>query len=135
MLFHTAGKGDVEIGMVLTAWKGIKSPKPHNGEVLINSCSALRCIVLDMLVESDSTRWTCSSKSPCFVVRIESLIAVLDCVRSVFASIQYTVGIARDCTCYASLCQNVGLQMLVIVLNFQFSVPIYYKMSVPRIDY
>ena len=55
VLFHLAGaKGNagIELGFILTSWRGIKSPKVHAGEVNVNSCVAFRAVALD-LVDQD----------------------------------------------------------------------------------
>ena len=55
VLFQLAGaKGNagVELGFVLTCWRGIQSPKVYAGEVNVNSCVAFRAVALD-LVDQD----------------------------------------------------------------------------------
>ena len=48
ILFHKPCKdGGVDIGLVLTVWKGVKNPRQSTGEVAIASCSAYRVVVLD----------------------------------------------------------------------------------------
>ena len=84
VLFHTV-RGDIEIGMVVAAWKGVRKPRLHSGETPINSCVAFRVVELDMVEEGDSSRWMCSSKSKAWVIRTEGLVTVLDCERSYLA--------------------------------------------------
>eukprot|EP00435_Cladocopium_sp_Y103_P032820 s4175_g8.t1 len=38
----------IELGMILTVWRGIKSPKPHSGDVQVTSCVAFRTVQLAM---------------------------------------------------------------------------------------
>lgn len=38
----------VEVAMVLTVWRGIQNPRPHSGEVHINSCVAFRAVQLEL---------------------------------------------------------------------------------------
>ena len=55
VLFQLAGaKGNagIELGFILTCWRGIKSPKVYAGEVNVNSCVAFRAVALD-LVDQD----------------------------------------------------------------------------------
>ena len=40
-------KGGVELGLILTVWKGVKAPKQQSGECSINSCVAFRAVCLD----------------------------------------------------------------------------------------
>ena len=41
----------VELGMVMTVWRGVKNPRPHSGDVQVNSCVAFRAVQLAMETE------------------------------------------------------------------------------------
>lgn len=84
VIFHTPNNCGVEVGMVLTVWKGIKQPKPHLGETPIASCPAFKVAEMEMLSEEDPARWKCSATSTAWVVRVESLVAILSCEKSAF---------------------------------------------------
>ena len=59
ILFHKPCKdGGVDIGLVLTVWKGVKNPRQSTGEVAIASCSAYRVIVLDQKSQDNCGSWT-----------------------------------------------------------------------------
>ena len=38
----------LELGMILTVWRGIKNPRPHSGDVQVASCVAFRAVQLAM---------------------------------------------------------------------------------------
>jgi hypothetical protein len=40
---------DLEIGLILSVWKGIKSPKVVASDCHVNSCMAFRAISLDLV--------------------------------------------------------------------------------------
>eukprot|EP00435_Cladocopium_sp_Y103_P037650 s1066_g10.t1 len=61
-LRNTAG---VDIGLVTTVWRGVKQPKPSAKEVPINGCEP-------------PTDWVCNGKSTAHVLRLESLVCILD---------------------------------------------------------
>ena len=42
-----------EMGLVISAWRGIKAPKLFSGSTNVNSCVAFRVVVLEM-VENDT---------------------------------------------------------------------------------
>lgn len=51
VLFQLAGaKGNsgVELGVIVSVWRGIKAPKVYAGEVHVNSCPAFRAVALDL---------------------------------------------------------------------------------------
>ena len=118
----------IEMGMILTCWRGVKAPKIFSGPVNVNACVAFRAVALEVSSEDrliigwgwmgqvdhrmfsakaalvyacicnlffskfsafsivfchlksmqDNKVWCCSSTSTAWVVRLESLIAVLD---------------------------------------------------------
>ena len=41
--------GGVELGLILSVWKGIKNPRLHAGETAVNSVMAFRCVCLSMI--------------------------------------------------------------------------------------
>ena len=48
ILFKTPGvKQSIEIGMIMTLWKGLRKPKQFSGEVAVNSVVAFRVIALE----------------------------------------------------------------------------------------
>ena len=57
VLFHLPTVGaaskqpQLELGMVVSVWKGIKQPKAFSGEVSIQTCTAFRAITLDLEAE------------------------------------------------------------------------------------
>ena len=61
VVFHLAGDGScepsLELGLVLSVWKGIKSPKLVATECHVNACTAFRAVSLDILDE-DSCKVT-----------------------------------------------------------------------------
>lgn len=80
MLFHQpGGMGTVDIGVVMSVWKGVKSPKMFSGETPVSSCSAFRVVVLDKLGTESNKTWFCTGRSVAWVVRIEALVSILDC--------------------------------------------------------
>ena len=42
-------KGGVELGFILSVWKGVKNPRMHSGETAVNSVMAFRCVCLSMI--------------------------------------------------------------------------------------
>ena len=81
VLFHVPSPdGHIELGFVLSVWKGIKAPKLHHEEVPIESCPAFRVLQLDLKDEDPdlSADWVASKTSTAYVVRMESLVAILD---------------------------------------------------------
>ena len=82
VLFHKPTmSATIELGMVLTVWRGIKAPKVFAGPVQISSCPALRILELS---PADETKhppidWRGNAESHAWVVRMESVIAMLDC--------------------------------------------------------
>ena len=46
MLFRTSKK--IEVGLVLTLWRGVRKPKQSISEVAINSLVAFRAVVLTL---------------------------------------------------------------------------------------
>ncbi|CAK9080136.1 unnamed protein product, partial [Durusdinium trenchii] len=85
VLFHTpSAASEIEIGLVLSCWRGVKAPKMHASEIRIDSCSAFRAVVLNKMSDNDpSNDWFCDSKSTAWVVRTEALICILDVERCV----------------------------------------------------
>ena len=64
VIFHLPGLGtnyepQVEIGVVVGTWRGVKMPKMSADEVPVNSCVAFRAVSLD-LVDEDWWIWWCS---------------------------------------------------------------------------
>ena len=56
VIFHLPATGPnsdphLEIGMILSVWKGIKAPKLCAGECHVNSCTAFRAVSLDIVDE------------------------------------------------------------------------------------
>ena len=55
----------VEVGMILSIWRGIKKPKVYANSCSINACWAFRAVVLDMEEESPDSwhesfvQWKC----------------------------------------------------------------------------
>ena len=43
------------MGLVLSVWRGVKSPKVYSGSTHVNSCVAFRVVVLDMDPEHPET--------------------------------------------------------------------------------
>ena len=82
ILFNTPSKhSELQVGLVLSVWKGVKAPRLYSGETPIDSCVAFRAVELSMEDTSQeaATDWTCNSVSTAWVVRLEGLIAILDC--------------------------------------------------------
>lgn len=51
VLFTVPGKAAsprVELGMVMTVWRGLKNPRPYAGDVQVASCVAFRVVELQM---------------------------------------------------------------------------------------
>lgn len=44
----------VEMGLVISVWRGIKAPKLFSGSTNVSSCVAFRVVVLDMEENSDA---------------------------------------------------------------------------------
>ena len=81
VLFHVPNaENRIEIGFVLSVWKGVKAPKLHTDPCPIDSVSAFRALTLDPLDASQDwvVDWVACNKSSAYAVRLESLIAVLD---------------------------------------------------------
>jgi hypothetical protein len=72
--------------MVLSIFKGIKAPKVFSGEASVNSIMAFRAVGLDMVDQENSCDWFCSATSAAWTVRLESLVAVLDCEQCALAA-------------------------------------------------
>lgn len=86
VLYHQPNsKGTLGIGMVMSVWKGVKAPKMVSGETPIDSCSAFRVVVLEKATAPKT--WACNGTSVAFVVRVEALVAILDCEESCLASV------------------------------------------------
>lgn len=82
MLFQlpeTQEHSGIELGMVLSVWKGVKNPRLFAGETHVNSCVAFRAVALEMVDQENNAEWWCSSTSVAWVVRLESLVCILDC--------------------------------------------------------
>ena len=60
------GNAGIELGFILTCWRGIKSPKVHAGEVNVNSCVAFRAVALD-LVDQGQDRAVAGAFFKCLV--------------------------------------------------------------------
>ena len=52
-------KASVEVGMVLTVWKGVKAPKQFGGPVPVGSCCAFRAVALDVEDPDQDASMTC----------------------------------------------------------------------------
>ena len=48
---NSATKPAVEVGMLLTLWRGVKSPKPVTSSLSVNSCVAFRVVQLELAQE------------------------------------------------------------------------------------
>lgn len=82
VLFHVPTKeNNIEVGFVLSVWKGIKNPKLNTEATPIDQCSAFRVLVLDIKdsAQEMAVDWVASNRSSAYVVRLESLITILDC--------------------------------------------------------
>lgn len=91
VLFHTPRKTPyVEIGMVTTIWRGVKKPRPSPGKTPIDNVVAFRVLSLQPQNsdESPPKHWRCNSKSIMWVVRLESLVTILDCVHRSWSAIE-----------------------------------------------
>ena len=91
ILFIKPGKKpEVELGMVLSAWRGIKQPRLHHGETPCSSCVGFRVVELAITNPRDEVpfEWQCNSESKAWVVRMESLITILDVERCTLSAFQ-----------------------------------------------
>lgn len=82
VLFCTPCKKPViEVGMVVSVWKGLRAPRLHASAVPVGSCLAFRALRLDMADEqvTPPTQWKTNSKADAWMVRMEGLMAILDC--------------------------------------------------------
>lgn len=128
VLFQLPARKDhcgVELGMVLSVWKGIKCPKLHTGETAISACPGFRVVALAskagcgiyswekevwwqtcaifftsdgnfeflrlQLLQESNRVWCCSSTSLAWVLRIESLVSILDCQECLSAALRWNV--------------------------------------------
>eukprot|EP00435_Cladocopium_sp_Y103_P053525 s768_g17.t1 len=82
VVFHTPRRKDsyLDIGMVLSVWKGIKQPRLYSGETPINSCTAFRVLSLELADQDQATprEWVVRDRSIAWVVRLESMVTILD---------------------------------------------------------
>eukprot|EP00435_Cladocopium_sp_Y103_P027532 s2415_g6.t2 len=79
----SSGSG-IDIGMILSVWKGVKQPKLHASGTPVESVSAFRVLVLSV-EDPDQTPvrdWKCNDRSMAYVCRLEALVTVLDCESS-----------------------------------------------------
>jgi hypothetical protein len=76
---ETQEHSGIELGMVLSVWKGVMNPRLFAGETHVNSCVAFRAVALEMVDQENNAEWWCSSTSVAWVVRLESLVCILDC--------------------------------------------------------
>ena len=53
----SAKRPQVEVGVVLTVWRGLKNPRPHGGEVKVASCVAFRVVKLDLADQVAQCSW------------------------------------------------------------------------------
>lgn len=81
ILFHTPGSNMVDVGMVLCAYRGVKVPKLHVGDLRLDACSGLRVVALEMQGE-DPELWRVHSTCSAYVVRLEALICILQVEKS-----------------------------------------------------
>ena len=106
VLFISPCRGQgIQLGMVISVFKGAKAPKLHPSDVPISSCIGFRVLQLEMEDEKDleALVWTCSSTSTCLVVRLEALVSVLDCEQCASAILSmYRLNLSHDRTCHAS---------------------------------
>lgn len=78
----------IELGFVLTVWKGHKDPRPNSYETRISSCVAFRVVSLEKQSKDDpETDWFCNSKTLAWVVRAHGLVAILDCERCALSAL------------------------------------------------
>lgn len=72
----------IEMGLIVSVWRGLRSPHLFSGGSRVESCPAFRAVLLDMEEDDKSLslhkRWYCSATSPALVVRMESLVTILD---------------------------------------------------------
>ena len=73
---------------MLSIFKGIKAPKVLSGEASVKSIMAFRAAGLDMVDQENSCDWFCSATSAAWTVRLESLVAVLECEECALAAFQ-----------------------------------------------
>ena len=74
----------VDIGMIISIWKGVKQPKLHASGTPVESVSAFRVLVLGMQDPDQvpARDWKCNDRSMAYVCRLESLVSTLDCESS-----------------------------------------------------
>lgn len=89
ILFHTPCKNPyIDVGMLVGQWKGVKKPKMVSSELPINSVIAMRVLSLEPRDHGQNPiHWTCRDKSVLWVVRLESLVAILDVEECVSAAL------------------------------------------------
>ena len=82
----TTGCG-IDIGMIISVWKGVKQPKLHASGTPVESVSAFRVLVLGMQDPDQvpARDWKCNDRSMAYVCRLESLVFILDCESSALA--------------------------------------------------
>lgn len=56
VVFHLPSQGDnrpaqLDIGLIVSIWKGVKDPKIYSGEVPVSGCMAFRALSLEMVLE------------------------------------------------------------------------------------
>lgn len=64
VLFQLAGAKDnsgVELGLVISCWRGIKTPKVYAGPVSVNSCPAFRVVALEM--PKEDSKWNMGGRT------------------------------------------------------------------------
>lgn len=72
----------VDVGMVLSVWRGVKASKLVSSGCPIDNCSAFRVVTLDKRSADDpESDYYCNSTSPAWALRVESLVTILDCER------------------------------------------------------
>ena len=99
VLFQTPVKNShIEVGLLMTVWKGLKSPKPHAGEVPVQSCVAFRAVQLS---PSDDLgkEWEADWHSVAWVVRLEGLITILDVEESASFAVFFDIFAVHSSLC------------------------------------
>lgn len=82
VLFCTPGKNPmIEVGMIVSAWKGLKAPRLHASPVPVQSCVAFRALRLELAEGHGNppTLWKTNAKAEAWMVRMEGLMTILDC--------------------------------------------------------
>ena len=51
---NNTAKGAIELGMILSVWRGVKQPRVFSGPVHVNSCIAFRALALSMSDEDQT---------------------------------------------------------------------------------